>query len=169
MGERGTVVVVEDDDDVREALAWFLRGVGFEVREHGDPVDFLSAPRPVVAHCVLLDLRLPGVGGIEVLERLRDRGDTTPVILITGHGSTGAAHDALSRGAVAFFEKPVDHHELVARLDGALAARRAATAGAVEPGESTQGKPLLQEGKHGLPPSPRRENCGAERERSWRR
>lgn len=125
MGERGTVVLVEDDDDVREALAWFLEGVGFDVRQHADPGAFLSTPRPDAPHCVLLDLRLPGMSGLEVMERLRARGDVTPVILITGHGSTGAALDARTRGAFAFFEKPVDHRELVARLDDALAARPA--------------------------------------------
>ncbi|MEZ4394907.1 MAG: response regulator [Polyangiales bacterium] len=122
MGDRGVVILVEDDDDVREALGWFLQGVGFDVIEHATPAGFLAATPPAAPRCVLLDLRLPGVSGLEVLERLRARGDATPVILLTGHGSTAAARDALARGAFAFFEKPVDHQRLVARLDEALAA-----------------------------------------------
>jgi len=116
----GTIVLVDDDVAVRESLAFLLECHGFEVRPYGHPRDFLAADVPTRACCVLLDLRLPSLSGIEVLERLRARGDRVPVLLITGHGDTKAAADARALGAFDFLEKPFDDILLVSRIREAL-------------------------------------------------
>lgn len=126
MADRGVVILVEDDEAVRGSLSWYLGCEGFAVVEHAAPSAFFAAPRPASPHCVILDLRLPEISGIDLLERLRGAGDGAPVILITGHGSTGAARDARDHGAFAFFEKPLDTARLVACLDEAIATQRGA-------------------------------------------
>ena len=117
---QGNVVLVEDDGDVRESMAWMLEGHGFAVEGFGHPVDFLQSPPPPPPCCVVLDLRLPEVSGMEVLARMRARGDQTPVILVTGHGDPNAEADARARGAFDFMEKPFNEVRLVERLRAAM-------------------------------------------------
>jgi two-component system response regulator FixJ len=113
-------VLVDDDLAVRESLAFLLECHGFDVRPFGHPRDFLAADLPPRPCCVLLDLRLPSLSGIEVLGRLRARGEAVPVLLITGHGDAKAAADARALGAFDFLEKPFDDLLLVSRIREAL-------------------------------------------------
>ena len=117
-----TVVLVEDDGDVRASMAWMLEGHGFTVEAFGHPADFLLSPPPPAPCCVVLDLRLPEVSGIEVLCRMRARGDATPVILVTGHGDPKAEADARDQGAFDFLEKPFNEARLVDCLGAAMRA-----------------------------------------------
>lgn len=121
------VYLIDDDVDVRESLAWMLEAYGFRVEPFSTPVAFLDATLEVGPQCIVLDLRLPVLSGIEVLERLRKRGDTTPVLLITGHGDTKAAAEARALGVFDFLEKPFDDRFFIKRIRDALDTWRPAT------------------------------------------
>jgi two-component system response regulator FixJ len=101
-----TVVVVDDDDQVRESLAVLIQSMSLDVECYASGKDFLdnySADRP---GCIVLDLRLPQLSGLEVIEELAARNIQSPVIMISGHGDIPAAVSAMKAGAVDFFEKP---------------------------------------------------------------
>ncbi len=121
LNREGVVVLVEDDEDVRSSLIWLLESFGLPVRPFAHPVAFLEATMPRGPRCVVLDLRLPEISGIEVLERMRQRGDDSPVIVITGHGDMKAAAEARALGAFDFLEKPFDEILFVSRLRAAFA------------------------------------------------
>ena len=121
LDSEGVVLLVEDDEDVRSSLVWLLESFGLPVRPFAHPLAFLNAAMPNGPRCIVLDLRLPELSGIEVLERLRLRGDDSPVILITGHGDTKAAAEARALGAFDFLEKPFDESVFISRLRAAFA------------------------------------------------
>jgi two-component system, LuxR family, response regulator FixJ len=125
-----TVFVVDDDRDMREALDWAIRDVGYRVITYASPRDCLQdfdASRP---GCLVLDLRLPEMNGLELYHALRARGSRHPFIVITGHGDIPAAVDALQAGALDFIEKPLDFPRFLQRIETAVKqdaeARRAA-------------------------------------------
>ncbi|MGQ0721875.1 MAG: response regulator transcription factor [Candidatus Eiseniibacteriota bacterium] len=124
---KGTVVVVDDEESVRQSLTALLESVGLTVRSFARPIDLLQSPldRP---GCVVLDLRMPGMGGLDVFERLRARFPDVPIVFITGHGEVSTAVRAMKAGALDFLEKPFSHQELLDRVQEALAreARREA-------------------------------------------
>lgn len=115
-----TVYLVEDDDDVRLSLTWLIESHGFTVCPFATPEGFLEQSVPESNVCIVLDLRLPTMSGLDVLSRLRHRKVHAPVILITGHGDAQAASDARSLGAFDFLEKPFDHAHFVRRLRDAI-------------------------------------------------
>jgi FixJ family two-component response regulator len=115
-----TVFVVDDDPSVREALTSLLRSTGLRVVAFASGKEFLSQRRPESPACLVLDLRLPGMGGFEVLHDLSQGGDPTPVIFITGHGSIPACVQAMRAGAVDFLTKPFCAEELLAAIRCAL-------------------------------------------------
>jgi two-component system, LuxR family, response regulator FixJ len=101
-----TVVVVDDDDQVRESLAALIQSMSLDVECFSSGQDFLdnySADRP---GCIVLDLRLPQLSGLEIIEEMAARNIQSPVIMISGHGDIPAAVSAMKAGAVDFFEKP---------------------------------------------------------------
>ena len=110
------VHLVDDDEAIRRSASLMLRTSGFQVKTYVSGVEFLEhAGR--AAGCVLLDVRMPGMDGLEVQQALRDRGIFLPVIVMTGHGDIGVAVEAMKAGAVDFIEKPFEKGVLVKALE----------------------------------------------------
>ena len=101
------VYLVDDDDAVREALALLLRSVGLRSSSHADPLQFQAQPLAQAIGCVVLDIRMPGISGLDVLARLAEQCDL-PVIMLTGHANVDLCRRAFKGGAIEFLQKPVD-------------------------------------------------------------
>lgn len=125
-----TVFVVDDDPALTDGLALLLSSAGLCVETFANAQTFLDAYRPDRPGCVIADIRMPGMSGLELQERLVDDGVHIPVIILTGHGDVSAAVRALKAGAVDFLEKPFNAQKLLERVNEAIAkdaeARRAA-------------------------------------------
>lgn len=113
--------LVDDDEAIRDALSWLLksRGLPFAVYESAE--DFLAAWTPTTSGCVVLDMRMSGMSGLDCFDALLDRGSTLPIIFLTGHGDVPLAVATLKRGAFDFFEKPLNDNELATRIEEAMA------------------------------------------------
>ncbi len=107
------IYLVDDDEALRDSLAWLLESQGFKVAAFASAEEFLKAWRPEFNGCLLLDVRMPGMSGLELHERLRAQYSTLPIIFITGHGDVPMAVAALKKGAVDFIEKPFNDTELL--------------------------------------------------------
>ena len=116
-----TVHVVDDDAAVRRSLERLLDAAGFHVVSYQSPTAFLNAASGLSAGCVLLDIRMPGVDGLEVQSRLNRLRVNLPVIVMTGHGDVPSAVRAMKAGAVDFLEKPFDDETLLNAIGGAFA------------------------------------------------
>jgi two-component system response regulator TtrR len=112
--------VVDDDEAMRDSLAWLLDGERYAVHTYASGEDFLARHAPGRPACVILDIRMPGISGVEVHEQLVRRGTPTPVIFVTGHGDVPMAVDAIKRGAFDFIEKPFSETKLMAIIGRAL-------------------------------------------------
>lgn len=110
------VYIVDDDLAVRDSIAFFLKVAGYAPRQFADATAFLDAAAGLVHGCVLLDIRMPGIDGIAVLERLREAGNRLPVIVMTGHGDTATAVRAAELGARNYIEKPFEEDTLIKSL-----------------------------------------------------
>jgi RNA polymerase sigma factor (sigma-70 family) len=115
-----TVFIVDDDPAVRDSLALLLELKGFHTRTFASAEAFLGEYRPESPGCVVLDLRMPGMTGLELQAELARRDATLPVIVITAHGDVATTRTALRRGAIDFIEKPIDDEALVAAIATAL-------------------------------------------------
>lgn len=116
-----TVFVVDDDPGVRKSFRWLMESVGLKVRTYGSASEFLAEYDPRLPGCLILDLRMPGMSGWELQERLQQQGVTLPIIVLTAYGDVPQAVRAIKAGAVHFFEKPVDDHVLLEHVRQALA------------------------------------------------
>ena len=114
------VYVVDDDDDMRRSLRWLLESVGLSVATFATAEEFLSAYAPPGSGCLLLDIRMPGMGGIRLLERLQNQMRHLPVIVFTGHGDVPMAVRAMKKGALDFLEKPASHQDILDSIQDAL-------------------------------------------------
>jgi two-component system CheB/CheR fusion protein len=119
-GETATVFVVDDDRAIREAMRDLLQESGYAVEVFADGPAFFAAYRPDRAGCLLVDALMPGMSGVELIERLKTEGHQLPAIVITGSGAVPMAVQAMKAGAVDFIEKPVGHEELLASVKRAL-------------------------------------------------
>ena len=115
------IYLVDDDEALRDSLAWLLESQGFKVEAFASAEAFLRVWRPEFNGCLLLDVRMPGMSGLELHERLRAHYCTLPVIFITGHGDVPMAVAALKKGAVDFIEKPFNDAELLRIVNQCLA------------------------------------------------
>jgi two-component system response regulator FixJ len=115
------VHVVDDDPAVRRSLERLLDAAGFHVVSYQSPAAFLNAASGLSAGCVLLDIRMPGLDGLEVQARLNRLRVNLPVIVMTGHGDVPSAVRAMKAGAVDFLEKPFDDETLLNAIGGAFA------------------------------------------------
>jgi len=122
MPERGSLVVyvVDDDAAIRDSLALMLGLAGYATRLFADAESFLAAFEPAWSGCVVADLRLPGLSGVELQARIRERGSSIPFVIITAHGDVRAARDAFRAHAVDFIEKPFEDVQLRAAIDSAF-------------------------------------------------
>ncbi len=114
------VHVIDDDEAVRESIDFLLRAAGLSVRTYDSATSFLEAAPKITAGCIVTDVRMPGLSGIELLRRLHEMQIGLPVIVITGHGDVALAVEAMKSGAVDFLEKPFDDDVLLASVRGAL-------------------------------------------------
>ena len=117
------VHIVDDDEGLRESLAFLLRTANLEVRSFESAKAFLDKLPHAMPGCVITDVRMPDMSGIELLRRLKELKIGIPVIVITGHGDIALAVEAMKMGATDFFEKPFDDHLLVASVRAALRRR----------------------------------------------
>ncbi|MBA3903473.1 MAG: DNA-binding response regulator [Rhodocyclaceae bacterium] len=107
------VYIVDDDEAMRDSLAWLVESQGFDVTAYDSAEAFLTACRDDMAGCLVLDVRMPGMSGLELYERLNARHCTLPVVFITGHGDVPMAVAALKKGAVDFIEKPFGDQDML--------------------------------------------------------
>lgn len=117
----GTVFIVDDDEAVRSSLRLLMRSVGLSAQTFASANEFLTAFDPRSPGCIVLDVRMPGMSGLELQEALNLRGATTPVIFITGHGDVPMAVEAIQSGAFDFLQKPFRDQDLLDRIKRALA------------------------------------------------
>jgi two-component system response regulator FixJ len=117
------VHVIDDDADVRQSLAFLLSTVGLAVRVHESASAFLEILPEIREGCIVTDVRMPGVDGIELQRRLAAGGVKLPVIVMTGHGDIALAVEAMKAGAVDFIEKPFDDDVLISAIKTALTRR----------------------------------------------
>jgi FixJ family two-component response regulator len=120
------VYIVDDDEAMRDSLQWLIESQGLAVRTFAAAEDFLAACGDAMAGCIVLDVRMPGMSGLELYEKMNLRRCTLPVIFITGHGDVPMAVSALKKGAVDFIEKPFNDKELL-RVIGQCLERESAT------------------------------------------
>jgi two-component system, LuxR family, response regulator DctR len=115
-----TVHVVDDDDAIRDALSWLLRSRGVPARSWPSAEAFLAEYTDEMRGCLVLDVRMDGMSGVELFEQLVARGNRMPVIFLTGHGDVPLAVAALKKGAFDFVEKPFNDNDLVDRIVAAI-------------------------------------------------
>jgi two-component system response regulator FixJ len=120
MSQGGLVHVIDDDDAVRDSLAVLLSALGFETRCYSSATDFLEGLDRREAGCVVTDVQMPRMSGLELLDRLSGRSADFPVIVLTGRADVAMAVDALKAGAADFIEKPYDGDVLLAAVQAAL-------------------------------------------------
>ncbi len=119
------VFVVDDDPSVRDALAGLLRSVGLSARLFASTQDFLASERPDAPSCLVLDVRLPGSGGLDLQRDLADSSSEVPIVFITGHGDIPMSVRAMKAGAVEFLTKPFRDQELLDAINLGLERDRA--------------------------------------------
>lgn len=133
MAESNAVIhLIDDDEHVRRAVAFMLGTAGFAVRMHESAVDFLANLGGLQPGCIVTDVRMPGIGGVELLRRLKEGRVEMPVIIMTGHADVALAVEAMKAGAVDFIEKPFSDDVMLTAVHAALARFRQADADADE-------------------------------------
>lgn len=123
MADRPIVHIIDDDAAMRDSLAFLLDVNGYQALLHESANAFLEQASIEAVTCVVSDIRMPGMNGIELVRRLKSRGSSYPVILITGHGDVALAVEAMKAGAVDFIEKPFDDAAILEAIRSALTAR----------------------------------------------
>lgn len=127
MPDARLVHVIDDDEDVRESLAFLLESAGFEVKTYDSGNRFLEQSTGRETGCVVTDVRMPGLNGLELAVRLKARGSPLPVIVITGHGDVPLAVEAMRSGVQDFIEKPFDDVAMINAIEAAFTRPRAPT------------------------------------------
>ena len=124
MIESASVAVVDDDKSLREALNALLRSAGFRVNVFGSAEQFLGTPLAADPACLLLDVRMPGMSGLELQDRLVASGSAIPIVFMTAHADTNMRARAFASGAVQVLEKPFAEDALLEAIDRAIGAGR---------------------------------------------
>jgi FixJ family two-component response regulator len=119
-----TVFIVDDDHAIRHAMEFLMRSVGLNCAMFPSAGEFLAQYSDDLAGCLVLDIRMPGLGGLELQQNLLDLGSTLPIIFITGHGDVPMAVEAMQKGAVDFILKPFRDQELLERIGEAMTTDR---------------------------------------------
>ena len=118
--KKGTVYVVDDDEGVRDSLQWLLEGKDFRVRCYDSAETFLSRYDPREVACLIVDIRMGGMTGLELQDRLVERKSPLPIVFITGHGDVPMAVDTMKKGAMDFIQKPFQEDALVSLVERLL-------------------------------------------------
>ncbi|GLH81036.1 transcriptional regulatory protein FixJ [Bradyrhizobium sp. SSBR45G] len=120
MAERAKVYVIDDDEAMRDSLNFLLDSSGFEVTLFENAQAFLDRLPTLAFGCILSDVRMPGIDGIELLKHMKAAGSSFPILVMTGHGDVPLAVEAMKLGAVDFLEKPFEDERLVAMIETAI-------------------------------------------------
>ena len=126
--KKGTVYVVDDDEAVRDSLQWLLEGKGYRVRCFDSAETFLSRYDPREVACMFVDIRMDGMSGLDLQDRLIERKSPLPVVFITGHGDVPMAVETMKKGALDFIQKPFREEDLETLVEKMLDRARAAFA-----------------------------------------
>ncbi len=124
--KKGTVYVVDDDEAVRDSLQWLLEGKDYRVRCFDSAESFLARFDPREVACLITDIRMDGMSGLELQDKLLDRKSPLPIVFITGHGDVPMAVNTMKKGAMDFIEKPFKEDALVALVERMLDEARTA-------------------------------------------
>lgn len=119
--KKGTVYVVDDDEAVRDSLQWLLEGQDYRVRTFESAEAFLSRYEAREVACLIADIRMDGMSGMELQERLLERQSPLPIVFITGHGDVPMAVESMKKGALDFIQKPFDEAQLLGLVERMLA------------------------------------------------
>lgn len=120
MNTKGTVFLVDDDEALRRATTRLLTACGYTVKAYGSAEEYLAALDPKATGCILLDLRMPGLSGLELQKMLVARKVALPIVFLTGHADVSTSVLGMKQGAIDFLQKPVREEDLLAALDRAL-------------------------------------------------
>jgi two-component system response regulator FixJ len=120
MPDRARVYVIDDDEAMRESLNFLLESAGFDVRLFESAQSFLDALPGLEFGCIVSDVRMPGIDGIELLKRMRAGRSRFPILIMTGHGDVPLAVEAMKQGAVDFLEKPFEDDRLIGMIETAV-------------------------------------------------
>ena len=123
--KRGTVYVVDDDEAVRDSVQWLLEGQDFRVRSFESSEVFLARYDPREVACLIVDIRMGGMTGLELQDRMIERNSPLPIAFITGHGDVPLAVDTMKKGALDFIQKPFNEQQLVPLVERMLEQARA--------------------------------------------
>ena len=123
--KRGTVYVVDDDEAVRDSVQWLLEGQDFRVRSFESSEVFLARYDPREVACLIVDIRMDGMSGLDLQDRLVERDSPLPMAFITGHGDVPLAVDTMKKGAMDFIQKPFKEEQLVPLVERMLEQARA--------------------------------------------
>ena len=115
--KKGTVYVVDDDEGVRDSLQWLLEGKDYRVRCYDSAETFLSRYDPREVACLIVDIRMGGMTGLELQDRLLERKSPLPIVFITGHGDVPMAVNTMKKGAMDFIQKPFQEDALVSLVE----------------------------------------------------
>ena len=122
MAEEPVVFVVDDDEDIRAAMRSLLASVGLRVETFPTAQDFLESRRPDALACLVLDVQLPGLSGLDLQHELIQRGISIPIVFLSGHGDIPTSVQAIKAGAAEFLTKPVQDHQLLDAIRRAIVA-----------------------------------------------
>ncbi len=120
MSAKDLVQIIDDDDALRDSLTFLLSSAGIEAKSYESAAAFLNDPQRAACGCIITDVRMPGLSGIDLLRKLKTDGVSVPIIVMTGHGDVPLAVEAMKLGAFDFIEKPFDDDALLAAVRGAL-------------------------------------------------
>ncbi|NDC60696.1 MAG: DNA-binding response regulator [Betaproteobacteria bacterium] len=126
--KKGNVYIVDDDEAVRDSLQWLLEGKDYRVRCFDSAETFLSRYDPREVACLIIDIRMPGISGLELQDRLLERKSPLPIVFITGHGDVPMAVNTMKKGAMDFIPKPFKEEELLSVVERMLEQAREAFA-----------------------------------------
>ena len=118
--DKPLIRVIDDDDAMRNSWAFLIEGEGWDVKTYADAITFLSSNDYIRPGCLLLDVRMPHMSGLELQLKLREAGCDLPIIFISGHGDIDMAVNTLKAGAIDFLQKPVDDQRLLKTIENAV-------------------------------------------------
>lgn len=137
------VHIVDDDEAIRRSVGFALKTSGFQVRVYENGNEIVKEAPDLATGCILLDIRMPGMDGLEVQEALKSKGVTLPVIIMTGHGDVGLAVRAMKAGAIDFIEKPFEKAVLISAIEHGLGRLQKAASNVKEASEAAVRLQLL--------------------------
>ena len=117
---KAVIAIVDDDPSVRRGLERLIRSAGWKAEAYASAQEFLASPRADAPSCLVLDLQLPGLSGLDLQKRMAEVGLETPIVFLTGHGNIPASVQAMKAGAVEFLTKPFDEEDLLRAIQEAI-------------------------------------------------